>query len=936
MAVFSYSSELEGKNINVFSSSSELEEKNIHAYNDSSAVYIIDEDFGSITESPLVEDDFGIIVSNNIVGSQLDDYGLITINETLVPYGSIDIGDDSFAQLKLIKVNVGKVTLTVLGEAKIFTTPIEFGSGTFKFHGTADPVVIKLSHVGSGQLSTLSGSAEVVGVKYPESTVLFRITGSAIERNTESYVGSGSLFGLSSATEVTSSVESARGLFKITGEAIPVISLSHVGSGSLFTFISTTEAVGANPPESTALFRFTGSAVEKNTETHVGSGSLFTFVSATETSGVTESAQGLFRISGEATPIIITLAHLGSGSLFAFSSTTEAVGSNPPESTILFRFTGTADEQFVKNNTQTTEGSLILRGQSEVVVTKTQEGKVLLQTSGSVQESITPAPYIGSGKLFAFTGSSESITVDPVEETVLFRFSGTSTNNLIKSEVASGQINLEGSATTIFRLSHIGSVKIDIEGASQESITPAPHVGSGTLFAFTGSSESVTIDPPDKTTLFTFAGSATEKASNIYAGSGIIEAGDSSSINFSLVHYGSGALFGFSSTTEAVVSNPPESTALFRITGKLAESITPAPHIGTGSLFTFISFTEATAAAERSKGLFKISGDSKNLYVINNIGSGSLFGFSSTTEAFVVNPPESTALFRFTGSAVEKNAESYVGSGSLFTFISFTESSGVSERARGLFKFTGSAVEKNTESYRGSGALFGFSSTTEAVGSNPPESIALFRFSGSATESVAPAPHVGSGSIFTFVSATETRAISEVSTGRFKFSGSAVEKNTESYVGSGALFGFSSTTEAVVVNPPESTVLFRFTGSATESIAPAPHVGSGSIFTFISFTETIAISPDDTKVLFTFVGAATNKKTDSYRGTGSLFAITGSYESTRVIAQLTGVLFGIFGRALESYGYSNYDGIGLSQMEGVATTSRIEFEPVRPTRIIMI
>ena len=179
-------------------------------------------------------------------------------------------------------------------------------------------------------------------------------------------------------------------------------------------------------------------------------------------------------------------------------------------------------------------------------------------------------------------------------------------------------------------------------------------------------------------------------------------------------------------------------------------------------------------------------------------------------------------------------------------------------------------------------------------------------------------------------------AVSEVATGRFKFVGSAVEKNTESYIGSGALFGFSSTTEAVGSNPPESTALFRFTGSATESIAPAPHIGSGSIFTFISFTETIAISPDDTKVLFTFVGEATNKKTDSYRGTGSLFAITGSYESTRVIAQLTGVLFGIFGRALESYGYSNYDGIGFSQMEGLATTSTVEFEPAKPIRIMMI
>jgi hypothetical protein len=813
MAVFSYSSELEGKNVNIFSNSSELEEKNIHAYNESSATYVIDDDFGSITSSVDVDEDYGFITDDNILGQNYITYGSISINETLVPYGTIDIGDNDFAELKLVKVGIGDVTFTVLGEAFIFTTPIEKGSGFIRINGT-------------------SGD--------------------------------------------------------------PRFTLAHVGTGSLFSFSSTTEAVGSNPPEFTQLFRISGQVIEISSKSYVGSGSLFTFVSATEASSSVEQAQGLFKIVGSAV-LSASLSHVGSGSLFAFTGSSESTTADPPDTTLLVRFAGTADYQFFKNNTQTTEGSLILRGISESVFAHAFDATGIINVEGTKAESITPAPHIGSGTLFAITGSSEATTANPPEETALFRFSGQSTERSTDSEVGSGTLRVgESGAYTIFRLGHIGSVKIDIEGTAAESITPAPHIGSGSLFAITGSSEAVTVDLPESTILFKVGGSAIEKNTESYVGSVDLDINGSATTLFGLGHIGSGSLFTFVSATESIAVNPPEETALFRITGSAIEKNTES-YRGSGSLFTFVSSTESSSSVEQSSGLFKISGRARDIFVINNIGSGSLFTFVSATESIAVNPPEDTILFRISGSA----------------------------------------IEKNTESYRGAGSLFGFSSTTEAVGSNPPESTAVFRFTGTATESITPAPHVGKGSLFTFGSATETTAVSPETAGVFVFAGTAGQKRTKAFVGSGSLFGFSSTTESSAVTPPTFAPLFRVAGFSAESFVPAPHIGSGTLLTFSSATETRSVSPK-ASVLFEFIGNVTETSTRSQVGSGSLFAITGSYEAIEVIPKISGVLFTLFGSLRESYTPAPEIGNGLMNLEGLSANRKIIFVPAKPTRIIII
>jgi hypothetical protein len=724
MTVFSYETELP-----LIKFSSNSEERNIHSYNESSAVYVIDEDFGSITASVDTDEDYGSITDTDISGWNAVDYGLITINQTLVPYGPINIGDNDIAAVKLVKVGIGDVTFTILGEAFIFTTPIEKGSGRIRINGT-------------------SGD--------------------------------------------------------------PRFSLAHVGTGSLFAVSSTTEVKGSNPPEETVVFRFTGSAVERIADAHVGSGSLFTLASKTETFSSAQQAQGLFRISGSVAESISPTPYIGSGKVFAFTGSSESTTADPPDSTLLATFAGDAEYQFYRNNSASTEGSLILRGFATTLFSLKHLGSVNININGSAAESDTSS-YIGTGRIFSFTGSSESITGVPPTKTELFRITGTSVNVKVSAYEGSGEINLNGSATTIFKLLHVGS----------------------------------------------------------------------------------GSLFGFSSTTESISVIPPKETALFRFSGTAVEKNTES-YVGSGSLFTFITKTESSSSAEESKGLFKIAGASRNIFVINNIGSGSLFGFSSTTESIAVVPPKETALFKFTGSAVEKNTESYQGSGSLFGFSSATETTSSAEATKGLFKFNGSVAE-----------------------------------------SITPAPHIGSGKLFAFGSGAESKSVIVQASGVFRFIGSVVEKKSRTYVGTGSLFGFSSTAESFAIIPPTFIPLFKISGSVAESFIPAPHIGSGALRAFSSATETRAVFPKS-NVLFEFHGNMAERSTRSQLGSGSLFGITGSYEATKVISQITGVLFNLFGFARESITPATEIASGITVLSGASTDRKVVFVPAKPTRIIII
>lgn len=800
-------------------SNGNLEERVNYSYNESSAIHIDELDYGSISSSIDDEEDYGSISNTDvIVGWNYYDYGSITINQTIVPFGSIFT--HSLGDISLVKINVGSVQFTVLGEAYIFTTPIEFGSGFVGITGSVSDVKINLSYFGSGTLSGITGAAEALVINPVEETLLFRVGGES------------------------------------------------------------TESISPAP--------------------HVGSGSLFSFVSSEETLAFAHSSDGpLFKVVGEVLPVI-TVNYIGSGTLSAITGAAEALGVNPPEETPTITIRGEADEQFIKNNEQSTLGSLFVRGEAtRVVLSRGYDVSGIIEIESAATESTSPAPHVGSGSLFTFIGTEQARSVNPETETALFKING------IVEESATSIYSAEGTfrfgsdaATTLFNIGNVGSGKLDIAGNLAESISPAPHVGKGSLFTFVSTTEASTVDLPESTVLIKVSGSAQTPRIRSHVSEGTFKFGsDEALILFTLGHIGSGTA---------------------DVNGNVGESITPAPHVGEGSLFAFVG----------------------------------------TTDSVTVNPPDRSVLHRFAGSAVERStdyqlgsgnalltgtaepvlrARAFAGSGNLFAIVGSTYSISVKYEAQVLFEFSGNSSNSQTNVETGTGSLFTFVSATESTLVSPTEEPVLLKFSGSSVNRFV-RNEIGSGTLSAITGAAESITVSPDDTKvLFAFEGSSPDSVSRPHIGSGSLFSFVGSAESVTFNPPDQTLLFTFNGSATESVTPAPHVGSGTLFAFTGATESILVSPKSTKDnTFRFVGNAKETTTNAYGGKGSLFGIVGSQDAVAINYALTVGLFAFSGRGFESFSNTNYDGYASTRIIGQSTDRRIEFKKGQAPRIILI
>jgi hypothetical protein len=366
---------------------------------------------------------------------------------------------------------VEKNTEAFSGSAEINTSGKVFSTFSLRHIGSGTKTIFgngieknTESYVGSGALFGFSGGSESVGRKLPEFKTLFRFTGAAVEKNAESHVGSGSLFAFVSKTESTSSAETKTVLFKVTGSAIEKNTESYVGSatlrfgpskaildennkvifvsatesktsvppikpstfsfhgvakteqnrnfnggGTLFGFSGGAERVAFVPGISTVLFDFIGTAAERKSKSFYGSGTIFAFTGSAESTAVVSTASGLFKVTGSAKVASTPAPHIGSGSLFAFVSKTESITFSPPATT-LFRFQGGAEESF----TRTTIGTgriFAFQGSTTARTVPYDTTKVLFRMFGILKESFNTGGYTGSAETY-FVGTSDDRYVE--------------------------------------------------------------------------------------------------------------------------------------------------------------------------------------------------------------------------------------------------------------------------------------------------------------------------------------------------------------------------------------------------------------------------------------------------------------------------------------------------------------------------------------------
>jgi hypothetical protein len=1051
-------------------------ERVVSSYNNSSVVSFVTIDYNLITLSEDLSEDYGSILDDPNLTSERDDYGFV-VGRGLRPYGLTKL--ISTTTEKNSENYVGSGALFELGNAKVFVLPKHIGSGTIKVRGAYSNLKNTESYVGTGSLFTFSSTTEAFSPKPPISG-LFKVIGSAIEKNTENYVGTGIAFDIGNVLESITEPYVGSGSINVLGGYSNLKNTeNYVGTGRAFGFGSKAESTAVSYNESSTvdfegidygpineienasedygsildeanlpterddygfligrglrpygLTRFFSKLIEKNTENYVGTGSLFVFVSKTEVTTNTQVSTGLFKFNGVGIENN-TENYVGTGRAFGFGSKVESTAVSYNESSIV-DFEG-IDYGAINELESSNEDYGSILDEPNLTSERDDYGLItgrglrpygLSRFSGHLVEKNTES-YVGSGSLFTFSSTTEAVGAKP-PVSGLFRFSG----------------------------------------AATQSITPTTEIGSGSLFTFISSTESET-NSEVGTELFRFSGHLVEKNTESYVGTG--------------------SLFAFSSTTEAFVTKLPVS-GLFKVLGSATESYTPTTEIGSGSVFVYqkvqildaddkgrvvsayerVTFEEVAEAKainisgrvgiyfqfrETGSGLLRVNGKAiirlkpihigEGFFYINGsgaesitptteIGSGSLFTFISSTESTVANPSENTALFKFRGSAVQRNTESYVGvgverinveslilirprypgsgsisitsvsrdsrnytfigSGNLFGFGSASEYLTNAYKLENLIiSIRGSAKETHSESYVGSGSVFTFVSATESKGSNPPENTVLFKFTGSGTgrtqpvyagdgkikisegsgrpdknnktfivsaeESSSirtiekpvfsklsgsagvsrPAVYKGKGGLFGFSGASESTVFSPDDTrGLFKVSGTAIERNSEVYKGSGTAFSIigSSYSETSVVKG--QTNLFRVTGSGIESFSEGNYDGSGQIVTSVQSRTIVTFTPKLVTKLFEFTGNAQERNTEAFRGSGTIGVFISTGKSVFYDYKVSQRALRIFGSTFESFAKSNYNGKINAILSGQSQDRKNNYVPPKKTRIFII
>lgn len=392
-----------------------------------------------------------------------------------------------------------------IGANESFTPATEIASGLFNFSGIASAreIAVYQGYV-TGGVITISQQTEGIVEKNTEayfgSGTIF-VSESLVERNTESYFGSGTIVSLSGDSEAYSAQ---------TPEETITITVS--GSAQ--------ESFVAQTPEDTILYQFSGAATdEKLIKNYIGSGSASISGSATIRSTSSHLSVGTIRFAKYTSDQIYdTCDSVDITSDNLYSAKVSFV-ANPPEDTILFNIDGNAVTFETALYTETSVGLYTLSGTYQSV-------KLVHSESGIGTVFITPTSseserdvYIGSGTLFTLSGRSESYSAQTPESTIilqisgsaltsleseyssvgigLFTFTGSAVSRIIASytHFASGVITLSGQLVypdVIYIPSPDGSGTINIIGSSDDSLTKIYRNTSGSLFSFSSGFESFT------------------------------------------------------------------------------------------------------------------------------------------------------------------------------------------------------------------------------------------------------------------------------------------------------------------------------------------------------------------------------------------------------------------------------------------------------------
>jgi len=424
-----------------------LVERRTYSYNiDSASLTFESQDNGLISDSPDVAEIEGGSIASLPTEDGID-YGVLTIDATTLPYGTIRISGG-------------------------FTNP-----------------QLTFAHEGSGTIGIFSGTADSVGWNPPDQTVDVTISGDALTAVEADY------------TEV------GIGTVNVSGFATDERrSFSHVGSGQID--IGLFADVTSNIPSPTGgvieLFGRAGEVFVPTT--YVGTGTVFTSDNGLESRTYIYNETSINALISEDNGFIIDPATYEDHGVLSDIVIYDDYGYVFDDGTQypfdgVIEISGSASVRFDTETLYEGSGAIGIGGSANpVFYTPNYPGIGTITISGSAQEAKTPATHIGvgTGQFSAITGSAEVVGWNPPDRTVDITISGVGSERFSTLQTYSGvgTISIGGTASPVFfNPAYIGSGTIDVSGIATSHYVPN-YPGIGTIFAITGAAEAYGAKPP--------------------------------------------------------------------------------------------------------------------------------------------------------------------------------------------------------------------------------------------------------------------------------------------------------------------------------------------------------------------------------------------------------------------------------------------------------
>jgi hypothetical protein len=820
-------------------------------------------DFGLLTGTPIVPItlpntdffDYGL-VSEEETGNIPDNFGWIIDELTInCPFGSINIVN-GFSP----KESYPWLPEPGVGRSWSFT---------------------KGNYISSGNILISGTSIESFTADTPEDTQLFIISGTLIEKNTESYVGVGiAIFSGTALESFSAQTPEDTILYSFSGTALESFSAQTPEDTVLYSFSGTSiESFTADTPEDTQLFIISGTLIEKNTESYVGLGT------------VTLSGTALESFSAQTPEDTI---------LYSFSGTAlESFSAQTPEDTVLYNFSGAAVESFTADTPEDTQ-LFIISGFGIEQNTESYVGLGTVTLSGTALESFT-ADTPENTQLFNIYGELVHPNIDYTPHYGIEKNIGIGTTGIqfrvgvgtfpdgdgnprdaktysnrygfligdFNQGSGIGTIRFSSKARTLKVPRYPGQGSIYVIGSGNESFSKSNYDGSGIItLSGIASTREINVygyygddnNPGTSGTIFLSQQVSTiEKNTEVYLGIGTIFVSETiiERNTESYVGFGTGTLSG--TALESFAAQTPEDTQLFNIFGSCLE-VYSAQTPETEVLYIINGFIEESIThSYDASGSVTLNGSSNTFYVPNYPASGTI-RFANTHHvdnlydtcdseditsdeqdsanvSFTANPPENTVLFNIDGSALAVETALYteVADG-LFTLSGSYQDLkfSYSQSGIGTIFITEISSESERNVYVGSGNIFVISGASESYSSQTPENTQLFQISGSAVTSVeVDYPVVGIG--------------------LFALSGSAVTSEIATYtqIGSGTitLSGELVYSDVIYIPSPDGSGTINVLGSSNNSLIKTYDETDGNLFGFSSGLESFTKS--------TYIGVGT-------------------------------------------------------------------------------